>query len=152
MMLTRNTARELGVKNRLDPKQSIFGGSRYLAKLRERLGDDVQEPDRTWLALAAYNVGFGHLTDARKITAQMGGNPNLWLDVKEALPLLSQKRYYRHTRHGYARGQEPVDYVQNIRRYYDVLVWNEEQNQTFSDDENALMLSSSLITVIPPLL
>ncbi|TVV45421.1 membrane-bound lytic murein transglycosylase MltF [Thalassolituus sp. C2-1] len=152
MMLTRNTARELGVKNRLDPKQSIFGGSRYLAKLRERLGSDVQEPDRTWLALAAYNVGFGHLTDARKITEQMGGNPNLWLDVKEALPLLSQKRYYRHTRHGFARGQEPVDYVQNIRRYYDVLVWNEEQSPTFSDDENAMQLSSSLITVIPPLL
>lgn len=151
MMLTRNTARELGIKNRLDPQQSIMGGSRYLAKLRERL-DSVQEPDRTWLALAAYNVGYGHLTDARKITAEMGGNPDLWMDVKEALPLLSQKRYYRNTRHGYARGQEPVDYVQNIRRYYDVLVWNEEQEQNFPEDGETLQLSSSMITVIPPLL
>lgn len=151
MMLTRNTARELGIKNRLDPEQSIVGGSRYLAKLRERLGDNVQEPDRTWLALAAYNVGFGHLADARKITTEMGGNPDLWMDVKEALPLLSQKRYYRNARHGYARGQEPVDYVQNIRRYYDVLVWNEEQNQNFPDDSSALQLTSSA-TVIPPLL
>ncbi|WP_430461736.1 membrane-bound lytic murein transglycosylase MltF [Thalassolituus sp. LLYu03] len=152
MMLTRTTARELGIKNRLDPEQSIVGGSRYLAKLRERLGDEVHEPDRTWLALAAYNVGFGHLSDARKITTEMGGNPNLWMDVKEALPLLSQKRYYRNTRHGYARGQEPVDYVQNIRRYYDVLVWNEEQGQGFPEDADALQLSSSSITVIPPLL
>lgn len=148
MMLTLNTAKELGVKNRLDPVQSIHGGSLYLSRLRDRLSD-VPEPDRTWLALAAYNVGFGHLTDARKITAQMGGNPDLWLDVKEALPLLSQKRYYRHTRHGYARGQEPVDYVQNIRRYYDVLVWNDEQTQPLKGEE---LLASSAITVVPPLL
>lgn len=148
MMLTLNTAKELGVKNRLDPVQSIQGGSLYLSRLRDRLSD-VPEPDRTWLALAAYNVGFGHLTDARKITAQMGGNPDLWLDVKEALPLLSQKRYYRHTRHGYARGQEPVDYVQNIRRYYDVLVWNDEQTQPLKGEE---LLASSAITVVPPLL
>ena len=153
MMLTRNTARELGIRNRLDPQQSIMGGSRYLAGLRERLGDDVQEPDRTWMALAAYNVGFGHLSDARKITELTGGNPDLWMDVKEALPLLSQKRYYRYTRHGFARGQEPVDYVQNIRRYYDVLVWNEEQGHSFPDDgEAAMQLSSAMITVIPPLL
>lgn len=150
MMLTRNTARELGVKNRLNAEQSIQGGSRYLAKLRERLSD-VPEPDRTWLALAAYNVGFGHLTDARKITADLGGNPDLWMDVKESLPLLSQKRYYRNTRHGYARGQEPVDYVQNIRRYYDVLVWNDEQGQGSPINTEELMASST-ITVIPPLL
>ncbi|MAD45345.1 MAG: membrane-bound lytic murein transglycosylase MltF [Oceanospirillaceae bacterium] len=153
MMLTLNTARELGIKNRLDPKQSIMGGSQYLAKLRARL-DEVHEPDRTWMALAAYNVGYGHLTDARKITELTGGNPDLWMDVKESLPLLSQKRYYRYTRHGFARGQEPVDYVQNIRRYYDVLVWNEEQHQhhAFPDDHEAMQLSSAMITVIPPLL
>lgn len=152
MMLTRNTARELGIKNRLDPVQSIEGGSRYLAKLRERIGDQVQEPDRTWLAMAAYNVGFGHLRDARKLTQQRGGNPDLWMDVKETLPLLSQKRYYRHTTHGYARGQEPVDYVQNIRRYYDVLVWQDEQHPVFPGEEQQMLLSSSLMTVIPPLL
>jgi len=106
------------------------------------------------MALAAYNVGYGHLTDARKITELTGGNPDLWMDVKESLPLLSQKRYYRYTRHGFARGQEPVDYVQNIRRYYDVLVWNEEQHQhhAFPDDHEAMQLSSAMITVIPPLL
>ena len=107
------------------------------------------------MALAAYNVGYGHLTDARKITELTGGNPDLWIDVKESLPLLSQKRYYRYTRHGFARGQEPVDYVQNIRRYYDVLVWNEEreQHQEFPEEgDPSMQLSSSLVTVIPPLL
>lgn len=145
MMLTLPTAKELGVSNRLDPQESIEGGTLYLSRLRERL-PRVAEPDRTWLALAAYNVGFGHLRDARKITELLGGNPNLWIDVKESLPLLSQKRYYKYTRHGYARGQEPVDYVQNIRRYYDVLVWNDEQPSISAEN---IALSSSLI---PPLL
>lgn len=153
MMLTLNTAKELGIKNRLDPKQSIAGGGLYLSKLRGRIGAEVQEPDRTWMALAAYNVGLGHLRDARKLTREMGGNPDLWLDVKETLPLLSQKRYYRHTAHGYARGHEPVTYVQNIRRYYDVLVWQDEQQPYFPEEEQQqMMLSSSMMTVIPPLL
>src|SRR5690554_2693362 len=125
--------------------KSIHGGALYLSRLRDRL-QEVQEPDRTWLALASYNVGFGHLRDARKITELLGGNPNLWMDVKESLPLLSQKRYYKYTRHGYARGQEPVDYVQNIRRYYDVLVWNDEQPGI--NAKNIAMSAS----VIPPLL
>lgn len=152
MMLTRNTAKELGIKNRLDATQSIMGGSRYLKKLRQRVGSEVAEPDRTWMALAAYNVGFGHLRDARKLTRDMGGNPNLWLDVKDSLPLLSQKRYYRNTTHGYARGHEPVTYVQNIRLYYDVLVWQDDQQSIFPEEEQQMMLSSSLMTVIPPLL
>ena len=150
MMLTHKTAAELGIEDRLDPQQSIAGGSLYLARLRERLSD-VAEPDRTWLALAAYNVGFGHLTDARKITEEMGGNPDSWTDVKDALPLLSQKRYYRNTRHGYARGQEPVNYVQNIRRYYDVLVWNDVEGPGQAPKSDELLLSST-VTIVPPLL
>ncbi len=152
MMLTRNTAKELGVTDRLDPEQSILGGSRYLAGLRKRLGEQIPEPDRTWLALASYNIGYGHLQDARRLAYEMGGNPNQWKDVKEALPLLSQKKYHRNTRYGYARGREAVDYVQNIRRYYDVLVWNEEQQlQIAQQKEDNLHLSSSL-TIVPPLL
>ncbi len=145
MMLTLPTAKELKIANRLDAKQSIHGGALYLSRLRERL-PEVSEPDRTWLALAAYNVGFGHLQDARKLAEKNGGNPNLWLDVKDTLPLLSQKKYYKNTQYGYARGQEPVDYVQNIRRYYDVLVWNDEQPALNSEQ---LAYSAA---VIPPLL
>lgn len=156
MMLTQRTAGELGVEDRLDPAASIAGGSRYLAGLRRRLGADLNEPDRTWMALAAYNVGYGHLQDARRLTYEMGGDPNLWRDVKETLPLLAQKRYHKKTRYGYARGYEAVDYVQNIRRYYDVLIWNEEQQFQFQvagqNGEKEGEVSATSMTVIPPLL
>ena len=152
MMLTLRTARELGIKNRLDPAQSIYGGSKYLSGLRERLDESVREPDRTWMALAAYNVGFGHLEDARRLAAKMGRNPDLWIDVKKVLPLLTQQRYYKQTRYGYARGREPVNYVQNIRRYYDVLIWNEEQISSHDNDDEHTHGSDVPVTVIPPLL
>lgn len=129
MMLTIPTARSLGVRSRLDAEQSIRGGAEYLARLKQRLPDRIQEPDRTWFALAAYNVGMGHLEDARILTQRHGGNPDYWIDVRENLPLLRQKQYYKTTRFGFARGDEPVRYVGNIRRYYDTLVWLDEQGR-----------------------
>ncbi len=121
MMLTRNTANYIGINNRLDAEESIQGGAKYFRMVHERIPDRIAEPDRTWFALASYNVGFGHLEDARRLTAGAGKNPDRWMDVKEFLPLLAQKEWYKKTRYGYARGHEPVLYVQNIRRYYDVL-------------------------------
>ncbi len=123
MMLTLPTAKQLGVKSRLDPKQSIDGGARYFQKVFNKFPARIAEPNRTWLALAAYNVGFGHLEDARILTQHQGGDPDKWLDVKERLPLLQQKKWYKYTKYGYARGSEPVQYVDNIRRYYEVLDW-----------------------------
>lgn len=123
MMLTQQTAEQLGIDNRLDPRNSVLGGARYFKRLRARLPQRIKEPDRTWLALAAYNIGMGHLEDARIITEIRGGNPDKWLDVKENLPLLTDKRWYSRVRYGYARGHEPVKYVENIRSYYDILVW-----------------------------
>ena len=148
MMLTLRTASELGIEDRLDPEQSIRGGTRYLSSLRERLDESIMEPDRTWMALAAYNVGYGHLQDARTLAVELGYNPDLWNDVKEVLPLLSQKRYYSQTRYGYARGSEPVTYVQNIRRYYDVLIWKDETQLSSTGEQNA---ANAGVTVIPPL-
>lgn len=121
MMLTQPTARAMGVTNRLDPKQSIFGGAKYLARLKRRLPDEITDPDRTWFALAAYNVGYAHLRDAQELTRKQGLNPNLWHDVNEVLPLLSDKRYYSDLEFGYARGTEPVRYVQRVREYRLVL-------------------------------
>lgn len=126
MMLTRVTAKEMGISNRLDALQSIEGGAKYFRKTKDRIPDRIAEPDRTWLALAAYNVGLGHLEDARIITEKLGKNPDKWIDVKDSLPLLQQRKWYSQTRYGYARGYEPVLYVQNIRRYFDVLVWTLE--------------------------
>jgi membrane-bound lytic murein transglycosylase F len=129
MMLTQPTAKEMGISNRLHPIESIKGGVKYFAKTKKRIPDRIPEPDRTWLALAAYNVGFGHMEDARILCEKADKNPDKWADVKECLPWLEKKQYYAKTKHGYARGKEPVSYVQNIRRYYDVLNWLTEQNE-----------------------
>lgn len=123
MMLTNRTAKAMGVTNRLDPTQSINGGARYIAQLIKQLPDSIYESDRIWFALASYNVGMGHLEDARKLTEAEGLDPNKWLDVKSILPRLAQKQWYSKTRYGYARGGEPVHFVNNIRRYYDILTW-----------------------------
>lgn len=125
MMLTQRTARQLGIEDRRDPEQSIMGGARYLQSMIERIPDRIDYPDRLWLGLAAYNVGFGHLEDARRLTEQLGGDPDRWVDVREHLPLLTQERWYSQTRFGYARGYEPVHFVENIRTFYDILVWME---------------------------
>jgi membrane-bound lytic murein transglycosylase F len=123
MMLTQRTARQLGLTDRLDPQQSIDGGARYLLRLRNRVPDRIPEPDRTWMALAAYNMGFGHLEDARVLTQKQGGDPDAWQDVESSLDLLSQEAWHSQTRYGYARGYEARKFVQNIRSYYETLVW-----------------------------
>ena len=126
MMLTSDTAELIGIENRRDPAQSIYGGAKYLRYMIDKIPARIMEPDRTWMALAAYNVGYGHLEDARKIAQGRGGDPDKWIDVKNSLPLLSQEKWYSRTRHGYARGNEPVAYVSNIRSYLDLLVWHDE--------------------------
>lgn len=129
MMLTMDTANDWDVEDRTDPEQSIRGGARYFASLLSRIPARIGNPDRTWMAMAAYNIGMGHLEDARVLTERQGGNPDLWVDVKQRLPQLKQKKYYRTTNYGYARGDEALQYVDNIRRYYDSLVWLDEQGK-----------------------
>lgn len=129
MMLTNDTAKLLNIKNRRDPVESIKGGARYFKQRIQVMSEDIPEPDRTWFALASYNVGTGHLHDARIITQKLGGDPNKWMDVKKRLPLLAQPKWYEKTQYGQARGDEPVHYVENIRGYYDLLVWLTEENQ-----------------------
>jgi membrane-bound lytic murein transglycosylase F len=123
MMLTQRTAEAMGVADREDPEQAIRGGAQYLRKVFERIPERIPEPDRTWMALAAYNVGYGHLEDARRITQGRGLDPDRWAHVRDSLPLLAQERWHRGTRFGYARGWEPVRFVDNIRRYYEVMAW-----------------------------
>ena len=141
-MLTRATAEYLGIEKRTDMMESINGGARYLQQLKQRLPEQIMEPDRTWMAVAAYNVGLGHLHDARRITRDLGGDDTLWKDVKENLPLLRQRSWYKKTQHGYARGDEPVRYVENIRSYYDILVWMDEQGQPSTPPPKALSVDS----------
>ncbi|MHB1144638.1 MAG: membrane-bound lytic murein transglycosylase MltF [Thiobacillus sp.] len=122
MMLTGETADRMGVGNRLNARQSILGGARYLALMKDALPARIPEPDRTWLALAAYNQGQGHMEDARRIAQARGGSPDSWADVKEALPYLGRGTYARVMKYGYARGGEALHFAENIRNYYDILL------------------------------
>jgi len=123
MMLTKATAAYLGIDDRTDPESSIAGGAQFFVRQTERIPDSVEEPDRTWMALAAYNVGFNHIKDARQIVEWQGGDPDTWVDLSAALPLLAQRKWYSRVPYGYARGWEPVLYVNNIRAYYNIIRW-----------------------------
>lgn len=132
MMLTLNTAELQGVTNRSDPAQSIMGGANHLIWSSNRIPERIKGKDRLWFALASYNIGYGHLEDARVLTQRMGGNPDKWKHVKQRLPLLAQKKYYKNLKHGYARGREPVTYVENIQHYYRLLIWYSNRDDSQS--------------------
>jgi membrane-bound lytic murein transglycosylase F len=124
MMLTEETADHLQVSNRLDPSESILAGARYINMLKEQLPEEVAEPDRTWLALAAYNIGPGHFNSARSLARQLKADPNSWYDMKRILPKLAQPKYSQQLKTSRARGGEAVILVENIRSYYDILLRN----------------------------
>ncbi len=127
MMLTRDTASDLGISNRLDPRNSISGGARYLARLHANVPSNVQNSDRMFFALAAYNVGMGHVKDAQILAKRLKKDPTRWDEVKTVLPLLAQKKYYKTLPNRYARGWEPVQYVKRIRAYRKILQHVEQQ-------------------------
>ncbi len=121
MMLTKTTAKMLGVKDRLDPEQSIIGGTRHIKQMIKFVPNEIEGEDRLKFALAAYNIGLGHIKDAQTLAKKIGLNQNVWSDLKKVLPLLSQKKYYKGLQYGYARGEEPVRYVDSIYDYRDIL-------------------------------
>ena len=146
MMLTQVTADWLDVADRTDPKESILAGARYLRTLIDRVPTSISETDRIWVALAAYNVGYGHVEDARRLAQERGDNPDSWIDIKATLPLLANRKWYKQTRYGYARGWEPVRYVDNIRSYYDILAWHlEKEAPVFKNLGPILAYSSSAL-------
>ena len=147
MMLTLPTARSVGVVNRLNPEQSVRGGVSYLHRMVSRIPDTIPEHEKIWFALASYNVGYGHMMDARRLTKLQGGDPNSWTDVKDRLPQLRQKRYFRETQYGYARGDEALVYVENIRRYYQSIIGHLEQKQILPTDASTDDLT--VISVAP---
>ena len=133
MMLTEQTADHLGVKDRLDPRESILGGARYVISLRDSLPAEIPEPDRTWMALAAYNIGSGHLHDARRLARSLGKSPDRWADMKSVLPLLAKREYAGQLKYGYARGGEARAMTENVRIYFDILARFEKPYREFLD-------------------
>ena len=144
MMLTQDTAKRMQVTNRLDPAQSIDGGTRYIREMVDKIPERIPQPDRIWFALAAYNIGFGHLEDARIITQKRGGSADKWQDVKESLPLLANEQWYSQTTNGQARGGETVVFVENIRKYYNSLIQLTHEDD--SNDGNSDTARPSVIT------
>lgn len=117
MMLMPVTAKKMGVKNVFSPDDNIMGGARYLAYLRGRIPARILDPDRTWLAMAAYNIGIGHLEDARIITQMRKKNPDRWADVRANLPRLSDPHWYSRVKRGYARGEETAQFVERVSQF-----------------------------------
>jgi len=144
MMLTGDTANRMNVSDRLDARESIIAGAKYFLLLKEHLPSRIPEPDRTWMALAAYNLGYGHLQDARILTQRAGLNPDSWSDVKKRMALLNRHRYYKKLKHGYARGGEAVVLVENIRSYYDMLKRLKPGQLNSVPDEASLQLVPSM--------
>lgn len=121
MMLTENTADLMGVTDRLDPKQSIPAGAKYILKMKDTIPERIAEPDRTYLALAAYNIGYAHVEDARVLAKRLKLNPDSWADVKKTLVMLNNPEYYSTAKFGYASGGAPVIFVESIRSYQRIL-------------------------------
>ena len=138
MMLTRNTAQSLGLSDRTDAEQSISGGMRYIQDMMTKVPESVPQEERIWFALAAYNMGYAHMLDAWALTAKQKGNPDSWADVKQRLPLLSQKPWYSKLTYGYARGHEAYTYVENIRKYQISLVGYLQEKEKKATDEMAI--------------
>ena len=149
MMLTGDTADRMDVSNRLDARESIHAGAKYLLLLKEQMPDRIPEPDRTWLALAAYNQGSSHLEDARILTSRAGLNPDSWSDVKKWMPLLNRPKYYNTLKHGYARGGEAVILVESIRSYYDMLKRLEPGQPATAPEEVSYRLIAPMQRMLP---
>jgi membrane-bound lytic murein transglycosylase F len=123
MMLMPATARSLGVRDAFDPRENILAGARYFVQVREQIPARIPEPDRSWFAVAAYNIGYGHLESARVIAQMRGRNPDRWADVRDSLPLLSDPVWNARVKTGYARGWEAAHTVDRVQQFASVLAW-----------------------------
>lgn len=145
MMLTEPTAKAMGILDREDPKQSIQGGAKFFDVLINKMDDKIAEDQKILYALAAYNMGYSHLLDARQLALMQNKDPNDWRVINDILPLLTQKEYYSKLKYGYARAYQAMNYVKGVQRYYLALNYyfddeNESPKVYFSQykEENAL--------------
>lgn len=132
MMLTEDTSTQLKVTDRLDPAQSIAAGAQLVAQLRQLVPERIREPDRTWIALAAFNLGYAHVEDARVLAQQQKLNPDSWTDLKKVLPLLAKPEFAAKAKRGFARGGQAVIFVENVRAYYDILTHLEQPHRALA--------------------
>ncbi|MEM7565143.1 MAG: transglycosylase SLT domain-containing protein, partial [Pseudomonadota bacterium] len=153
MQLMPRTAKAMGVKDVNDPYSSIRGGVKYLDWLRDRFDAELPVSERTWFTLAAYNAGAGHVHDARRLTRQLGKNPDRWFGhTEESMLLLSKKKYAQNARYGYVNGIEPVNYVRDIRQRFEAYVeLSRGLANAETDSENGFAFLRASHTLIPRL-
>ena len=144
MMLTKNTSKEMNIQDREDPVQSIEGGAKYLRKMLKNLPNTINPNDKIWYAIASYNIGFRHIEDAMKMADNEGVDSGNWYLLEPYILRLSQSKYYKNTKYGYARGWETLKYVQNIRQYYDILVFLDSQDNNDETNEIDNQIPSTL--------
>jgi len=132
MMLMPQTAKKMGVNNVFSADENILGGARYLLYMKERVPQRIRDPDRTWLAMAAYNIGIGHLEDARVVTQMRKKNPDRWAEVRANLPRLSDPRWHSRVKHGYANGAETAQFVERVSQFAAILESVPERVETLS--------------------
>lgn len=134
MMLTEATSDRMGVENRLDPKQSIPAGAKYLNLMIDKFPDRIPEPDRTYMALASYNIGYAHVEDARVLAQRLSLSPDSWVDVKKSLKKLRDPQYYSKAKYGYCRCIQPIVYVESIRSYFNIMTRFEQPHEPHGVD------------------
>ena len=123
MQVMPSTGEQLGFTDLHDPQESIHAGVKYMRQLINRFDHNLPMEERIRFALASYNVGDGHVLDARRLAREMGWDSNRWFgNVEKAMRLLSQPYYYERARYGFCRGGQPVHYVENIQNFYDAYV------------------------------
>jgi membrane-bound lytic murein transglycosylase F len=120
MQILPSTGKSLGVRDLFDPVENINAGVQHLKNLYDHF-DTVAGTDRLLISLAAYNIGQGHIQDARELAEKKGLDPNKWESLSKTLPLLRYKKYYKDATYGFCRGTEPIRYIEQIMVYYDVL-------------------------------
>ena len=135
MMLTLDVAGKFGVENRKDPDQSIRGGAYFLLDLKQRLPPEVKDPDRTWFALAAYNVGLESVRNAMKRTRDRGLNPSLWINTRDFLNAQNPASAESQANSPNSSLNNPYLFVYNIRAYRDLLAWNDRTLRFYESDE-----------------
>ena len=132
MMLTKKTADMLEV-NRLIPSESIDGGSKYLVFLRNKY-KKYNNDTRLNLMLASYNLGSGHVDDVVSLLTKDNIDINNWNNLRKYLLKLNKKEFYKKMQYGYARGWEAVQYIENVKQYYDIISFLEEKDKKIKDN------------------
>ncbi len=121
MQLMPRTARAYGANDPTDPVESIRAGTAFIEWLQNYWQDEIEDDyERKRFVIASYNVGQGHVQDARRLAREFGADPDVWDEVAVYMEKKSYEEYYNHevVRYGYARGIEPVRYVNSIMYVY----------------------------------